>query len=537
MKKIILLFILSVLSREIKSQNVMWARQGSDASQGKALGVGSDENGGLYVGGLISTPTVFDTITLSPLGGTDAYVAKYNRFGVIQWAISFGGPGDDVACDISTDLQGNTFVTGWVGSSATIGTYTFSSAYSINFFVARINSAGAIQWVKFFDNPGGLSEGKAIYVDGIGNTVVISGLFTYNADFDSIHFSGYYEDAFCAKVNGQTGDVIWIRSGGGQSDDEGQGVALDNDKNVIFSGYYKSTAYFDSVSFPAGAGHDIFLIKYDPYGNIIWAKSAIGPGQDDGYKVKTDNFNNIFLEGLYGDGVNFDGNVLTASGTYDAFLNKYDPSGNLKWIIHGGGPTSDVEVFSGFTFDNYGYLWCTGYFSGAATLGTFQVNAQASDIVLCKIDTSGQLLNVISYGGPGNDYGNAVIYVPECFIAVAGSFSDTASFGLSNLISGGADDACVVLVDATCTVNVKENDVTRDIDVYPNPFTSQFTIDLHSSIENGVCTVYNSLGECIVQKIISGKESMLDLSFLQKGLYEVQVISGDHVFHKRVVKQ
>ena len=537
MKRLLLFIILLSSTVDLKAQTVNWVRQASDAGLSSALGVSSDGSGNLFVAGIVTPPSILDTITLSTLGGYDGYIAKYNNSGAIQWAFSFGGSDNDYAVDIATDYLGNSFVTGWVGSSAMIGTNFYTSSYNINFFILKVNTAGVIQWVTFFNNPGGLSEGKAVAVNGSGSTVAVAGFFNYSADMDSIHITGGYEDVFTAKLNGQTGNVDWVRTGGGLSDDEGQGVALDGSLNVIASGYYKSTATFDTLTFPAGTGHDIYLIKYDSTGSIIWGKYAVGPGQDDGYKIKTDSYNNIYLEGLYEAGVDFDGNVLTSVGSYDAYLNKYDANGNLKWIIHGGGPSTSVEVFSGFTFDNYGYLWCTGFFSGAAVIDTFQVNVQGSEIVLCRIDTSGQILNVLTYGGNGDDYGQAVVYVPECYIAVVGSFSSTGNFGSLNMISGGSEDACVIHIDATCTIGINEQDQHSGIAVYPNPFSSYITINYPDWIEDGVMQIYNSLGSCVIQKAITDRRVEMDLSILPNGLYDFQITTGKNSFHKKIVKQ
>jgi hypothetical protein len=537
MKRFLLTTILLSSIFLLKAQTVDWARQASDAGVSSALGVSSDGVGNLFVAGIVTPPSVLDSITLPTFGGYDGYVAKYDRNGAIQWAISLGGSDNDYAAEIATDYLGNSFVTGWVGSSAMIGTNLYNFSYNVNFFVLKVNTSGVIQWVKFFNNSGGLSEGKAIAVDGSGLTVAVSGFFQYSADLDSIHITGNYEDAFTAKLNGQTGNVDWVRTGGGFSDDEGQGVALDGSMNVIASGYYKTSATFDGLTFPSGSGHDIYLIKYDNNGSIIWGKYAIGPGQDDGYKIKTDNYNNIYLEGLYEAGVDFDGNVLTSVGSYDAYLNKYDPNGNLKWIIHGGGPSPSVEVFSGFTFDNYGYLWCTGYFTGAAVIDTFQVNVQGSEIVLCRIDTSGQILNVLTYGGAGDDYGQGLAYVPECYIAVGGSFSSTGSFGSLSMTSGGSEDACVIHIDATCTIGIHEQNKNSNITVYPTPFSSYITINSSGRIENGILRIYNSLGSCVLQKSIAGSVIEMDLSDLPKGLYNIQVTSDKDFFNKQIVKQ
>ena len=85
-----------------------------------------------------------------------------------------------------------------------------------------------------------------------------------------------------------------------------------------------------------GANEEMFLVKYDPNGNLVWAKAATGSFSVSGFAVATDNSGNIFVTGSFGHH-NFGGNVtfgtttLTSVGGGDVFVAKYDPSGNVLW--------------------------------------------------------------------------------------------------------------------------------------------------------------------------------------------------------------
>lgn len=105
------------------------------------------------------------------------------------------------------------------------------------------------------------------------------------------------------------------------------------------------------------------------------------------------------------------------------------------------------------------------------------------------------------------------------------------------MTSGGSDDACVVQVDATCTIGIPEQKSVSNISVYPNPFTSTIQIESPDGIETGICKIYNVMGACVMQRNISGEKLTLDLSFLSDGLYEMEISSKQGAFYERIIKR
>ncbi len=111
---------------------------GTSFSNEKVNGVATDAAGNVYVTGEFAgapatsldfggTPTT--TITADINGNTDAFVAKYNAAGVLQWVKSYGGTYSDAGMDIAIDAAGNVVTTGtyMAGTtiSATFGTNTY----------------------------------------------------------------------------------------------------------------------------------------------------------------------------------------------------------------------------------------------------------------------------------------------------------------------------------------------------------------------------------------------------------------------------
>ncbi len=75
---------------------------------------------------------------------------------------------------------------------------------------------------------------------------------------------------------------------------------------------------------------DIFLVKYDDSGNVLWAKSAGGTDWDEGNSVAVDAYGNIYVTGYFDSPtITFDSDNLTNAGNWDIFLVKYDASGTV----------------------------------------------------------------------------------------------------------------------------------------------------------------------------------------------------------------
>src|SRR5207253_4820 len=127
------------------------------------------------------------------------------------------------------------------------GTTLLTSLGSLDAFVAKFSSTGALVWARQL---GGTSfdQGTGIAVDGAGN-VFTTGLFQGTADFDPgagtiLLTSVGSLDVFVSKL-ASTGALVYARQLGGTSNDQGLGIAVDGSGNVFTTGSFRGTADFD----------------------------------------------------------------------------------------------------------------------------------------------------------------------------------------------------------------------------------------------------------------------------------------------------
>src|ERR1017187_4094350 len=196
-------------------------------------------------------------------------------------------------------------------------------------------------------------------------------------------------------LNAQAPNWEWARSSGGISDDEGMSIAVDGSGNRYVTGYFhSSTITFGTTTLTnngTGTTEDMFIVKYDPNGNVLWAKSAGGSGFDWGHGIAVDSSGNSYVTGYLGSSpITFGSIILTNPGM---FIAKYNANGNVVWAKSAGG--SDNDYGNSIAVDDSGNSYVIGsYASSTITFGTTTLtndSAGLGDIFVVKYDSSGNV--------------------------------------------------------------------------------------------------------------------------------------------------
>jgi hypothetical protein len=428
--------------------------------------ISTDPNGNVYVTGqYASSPlTIYnsDTTTfgtLSNSGSDDAFVVKYNTSGTTQWATKISGFGSDLAWSISTDSNGNVYVTGSYTSTLTIynsngttfGTLTVTNLNAEDVFVVKYNTSGTAQWATRIGGSGS-DKGWAISTDPNGN-VYVTGQYAanpvtiYNSDtttFGTLTNSGS-DDAFVVKYN-TSGTAQWTTKIGGTGSEIARAISTDSDGNIYLTGQYASgpvTIYnSDTTTFGTlsnSGSNDVFIVKYNTSGTAQWATRLGGTGADVGYGIYSDSNGNVYVTGQYAsspvtiynsDTTTF--GTLSNSGSNDVFIVKYNTSGTTQWATRLGGSSSD----SGYsiTTDSNGNVYVTGpcgpnlvtiYNSDTTTFGTL-TSAGLPDAFVVKYNTSGTAQWSKRIGGTSVDVGKSIITDSTGNVYFTGQFASSS---------------------------------------------------------------------------------------------------------------
>lgn len=193
-------------------------------------------------------------------------------------------------------------------------------------------------------------------VDSKGNTYKV-GYFRAQVDFNP-GVGTYYMvntgdtsstyDGYIQKLD-SNGNFVWAKKIGGSGDDWILAVTIDEDDNVILSGYFEGTVDFDpnggTYNLSGGSG-SYFVLKLNSSGNFVWAiKNIDGTHGGDVKYITTDKSNNILVLSQFSGTIDFDpsGSTsnLTSNGGTDMFIQKLDANGGFIWAKNIGGIGND----------------------------------------------------------------------------------------------------------------------------------------------------------------------------------------------------
>ncbi|MBD3582375.1 T9SS type A sorting domain-containing protein [Flavobacterium selenitireducens] len=277
----------------------------------------------------------------------DIYVAKYDAEGNLIWARNYGSENNDSLISITTDDSGNLYLLGTYQVSISLGDTTLTTS-SPSAFVSKLDA---------------------------------------------------------------NGDVIWAKSNIGQSHGwNAGGIAVDSDENVYFSGVYNSeTLRFGNIelsyaNFVSGGMNAAvpFLVKMDPAGETVWAKTAgrasANTGSTFANGVAVDSAGNVYATGSFSVPVLSFGQVTMTKAVpsmwnYNMYLVKYDSNGNVVWGKHAGTNFENTTMGYDVAIDAQQNVIATGTFANTIAWDGVSLSASSgSTPYILKCDTNGVIL-------------------------------------------------------------------------------------------------------------------------------------------------
>lgn len=269
-----------------------------------------------------------------------------------------------------------------------------------------------------------------------------------------------------SRADAQAPSWLWAKSAGGTaSNDNGYAVTADAGGNIYVVGqYWSASVVFGSTTLTnAGGPGDVFLAKYDPAGNVLWATSAGGLGYDYGYAVATDAASNVYITGGFvGLNIAFGSTSLTnaSTGSGDFYLAKYTSAGSFVWARGVGGGRNDYG--QGVSTDLSGNVYVAGYFQstsvvfGSTTLTNTDNTATYDDFFVAKYTSAGNVLWAKTTGNSANhDIGWSASADLNGDVFVCGWYASPAMvFGSTTLTNSGSGNYDMFIAKYSSTGNV-----------------------------------------------------------------------------------
>jgi uncharacterized protein (TIGR02145 family) len=430
------------------------------------FGCAVDKAGNVYLAGgaysltnIASSGSYQDTLA----GIEDAFLAKFDAAGQRVWGTYIGGTEIDEAHSCAVDISGNIYISGETASPSGIASpgshQTVYGGGSTDCFLEKFNQAGARLWGTYYGGAGNDGYG-AIATDNnrnvflTGSTTSDTGISTPGC-YQLNRYNNHSGNAFLAKFD-SNGVRQWGTYYGGEAVDGGYSCATDGLGNVYMAGTASS---LNNIASPGayqqqfgGGNFDAFLAKFTTGGKRIWATYYGGTGEDRGTGgCCSDSIGNVCMGGstMSLNGIASPGcfQPVYGGGVFDAFIVKFDSSGQRQWGTYYGGTLFDAAFGCSFGWNDEVFMVGeTESDNNISTPDGYQpVDDGFANGMLVKFNAAGQRQWGTYYGGYIVDYFNSGSYVTDDTIYAAGqalSPNNIASQGAwQDTIGGGAVDA------------------------------------------------------------------------------------------------
>lgn len=531
-----LLFLLFIKFSYTQAPNWQWAIMGASLDHEDLSAVTTDPSGNVYITGYFAGDSiVFGNQSLynNTPGFDDLFIAKYDASGNLIWAHAYGEGSDDKGTSLASDANGNIYLAGlFYSSTITFGSHTLTNTGTCDIFIVKYDQAGNIldAW-----NEGGFAVDipHSITVDNSDNLIVTGRFSSLSITFGSttIMQAGSM-DVFTVKYDA-SGNVLWAKGAGSGSNDEGHSVKTDPAGNIYIAGYFNQTASFGNLSVTSAGSSDIFIAKYDPSGNIIWVKRAGDDLEDVCKSIYVDADGHCYAGGNFRSAtIQFGSTILNAAPTgSNSFIAGFDSSGNSVWALSAAG---DCRL-NGVTGYNSTIYACGNFLDDTLTFGPYSLIANDDDMFLLACNNTGIPLWVTKQTSDGDDNESATAITADASgnIYTGGFFdSDPVVFGPStlNALNNGFDIFLARLGTGTSLPSF----LVDNSYVYPNPGPGLFQISVNSPLSE--LLIFDLQGK-LLKTVSHPRNSVLDLRDYATGVYILHCITSGGTYVTRIVKQ
>ena len=454
---------------------VQWVTRLGTIGTDFGYSVATDSSNNVYVTGQSgpapltvynSSGFVFGTLSNST-SSLDGFLVKYNSSGTAQWARKLSSIYNDIGRGVAIDSGGGVVTTGtYSGANYSLYGQALSlfSSQPLGAPVVKYNTNGAPQWAARISPSAVVAlDANGIAKDTTGNIYVVgdSGINATVTAFSSngvafgttLPNSGF-NDAFIVKYD-SSGIVQWVARIASNSTDRAYSVTTDSGGNLIVTGNYSAVATAfnsDGTAFSPtltnSGSSDVFVVKYDPDGFVLWVARIASSAADSGWRITTDTSNAIYVTGNGGTGVaitsfssngtSFSPTLANAGGT-DAFLVKYNSAGIVQWNARIASTAADAG--RGIVTDSAENVYVAGN-AGTAITTAFNANGTAFGTTLPA--AAGGTCFLVKYNSTGS-----VQWITRAIGASAFAVCTDSS---NNVFFGGITGGTATVYNSTDTV-------------------------------------------------------------------------------------
>ena len=252
----------------------------------------------------------------------DAWVIKIDGDGNLLWQKTLGGFKNENANSVLSTRDGGCIIVG--GTKSTDGDLV---GMKEGLWIVKLSSQGTIQWQKTYGSNSRAEIAKSIVEAKDGNYLITGVAYDGGGDFSTSTYHGS-NDVLVLKIDG-VGNLLWQKLIGGSGMDWGQSVVVCKDGGSVIAGFTTSKdgdvtgLHYDRK---VGLQDDMWIVKLDAVGNIVWQKTMGGINRDRGFSIMENALGHFVAIGFRND---------------DVYAVKLSVSGTIIWEKTFGGTGID----------------------------------------------------------------------------------------------------------------------------------------------------------------------------------------------------
>ncbi len=388
------------------------------------------QDGGFAVIG--NTKSTDGNFSMKTRTGSDLFLMKFSAEKKLEWIQTYGGSDDDRGHGLVQLSDEGFALIGYSKSSD--GDASINKGQHDN-WVLRTDKKGIVLWEKSFGYLGhdhayniiATSDG-GLFFNGFLDVTASNGL---GQDKKEAHFSSRHGvgEFWVHKID-LDGNIQWRRYFGGTSNDRSYDAIQSTDGGYVIVGSSES----QDVDITRSRGsYDIWIIKINDNGNLLWECSIGGSEYDKGNAI-VETMTGEYL--VLGQTYSSDGDILDQSGSSDILMARLSKLGIIEEVKTLG--DSGFETAKSIIERPDGTFVLVGQKSSSSV--NYGEQAISNDVSLYYTLPNGNLIKSSKLSGAGLDEANDLVMTQEGKIIVVGS-SESSSGDFKN--SNGDKDVFI----------------------------------------------------------------------------------------------
>jgi hypothetical protein len=272
---------------------------------------------------------------------------------------------------------------------------------------------------------------EQIVTDHLGN-IYLAGTFAGSITFGTHVLTSPTpaDPVFIVKYD-PAGNVLWAKEGGGQNIQSLDSVQVDGTGNIYLLGTSRGSVTFGSFTVGGGPSLGLFMVKMSPAGDYLWAAAPQSTGFQLGHSMVVDTTGAVYVAGEFGGSMTLaDTELINSTYPQSAFIFKMNSGGDFVWARQA--EPGDLSAAYSLAIAPDGGLRVGGHFRQRVQFGSLVLNTPTQSGFVLAMDAGGASLNLRRIGSAVQSLG----FDGAGSLYVKGWLNAGASLGEIPLIGG-----------------------------------------------------------------------------------------------------